>query len=101
MRIVDTEKIILLEIKSLSAHFDKEAFKRFCLQKGYRVIVFQAGQNGRGEVFLKEARKNPDPIESVSSHLKIHGAAIAANRAISSKEFNGRNFEAASKPKNG
>lgn len=31
MRIGEAEKMILLEIKSLKAHFDKEAFKRFCL----------------------------------------------------------------------
>ena len=43
MRIGEAEKMILLEIKSLKAHFDKEAFKRFCLQKGYRIIVFEAG----------------------------------------------------------
>jgi hypothetical protein len=43
IRIGEAEKMILLEIKSLKAHFDKEAFKRFCLQKGYRIIVFEAG----------------------------------------------------------
>ena len=57
------------------------------------MIVFQAGLNGKGEVFLKEARKNPDPIEAISAHLKTHGTAIGANRTISGKEFNARNFE--------
>jgi len=48
---------------------------------------------------LKETRKNPDPIESISAHLKIHGAGIAANKLISGKEFNAKNFEAIPKLK--
>lgn len=80
-------------------HFDQENFKRFCMQKGYRVLVLTSNSNGRGNIFLREIRKNPDPIDSVSSNLKIHGVNLSQCKEILGKEFNSKNFEAPVFPK--
>lgn len=48
---------------------------------------------------MKETRKNPDPIDSLVSHLKINGA-IPIVKNILGKEFNAKNFEVAAKSKN-
>lgn len=88
------EKIQQIEFKNMKNHFDQENFKRFCIQKGYKVLVFTSNSNGRGSLYLRENRKNPDPIDSITANLKIHGANVAQYKEITGKEFNTKNFEA-------
>ncbi|KAL4456939.1 hypothetical protein ABPG74_014577 [Tetrahymena malaccensis] len=90
----EMEKIQQLEFKNMKTHFDQENFKRFCVQKGYKVLVFTSSSNGRGSIFLRLNRKNPDPVDSIISNLKINGVNIALQKEITGKEFNQRNFEA-------
>lgn len=42
---------------------------------------------------MRPNRKNPDPIDAISAHLKTHGASISLLKDIIGKDFNANNFE--------
>lgn len=85
----------MIEMKSMSNHFDVPTFKRACATKGYTVVHVEvtAAMNSRATAYLKAVRKNPDPIDSITVNLKVNGANVAAVKEITGKELNSKRFE--------